>query len=163
MVSRGSRSFSLSASVNRNGAFPFANLTMLLNTDKRETFQGLHSIRNSQRGKVHTWRILQRGEPQAVSSQGWNMPSVTQFRRITSMLSLSNQVHRSSVKETNSPFRAEAGKDLGGLNPSFSPAGIKEAKAQTGNNNEIQLFSEICHLCTPMSFIKEVTILTPIL
>lgn len=40
-----------------------------------------------------TCRILQRSDRQSMSSQGWYMPSVTQFNRITSMLTHSNHVH----------------------------------------------------------------------
>lgn len=39
-----------------------------------------------------TSRILHRSVSQLLSSQGWNMPSVTQFRRITSMDARSNHV-----------------------------------------------------------------------
>lgn len=43
-----------------------------------------------------TCRILQRSDRQSMSSQGWYMPSVTQFSRITSMLTHSNHVHTES-------------------------------------------------------------------
>lgn len=48
---------------------------------------------------LSTCRILQRGESQAMSSQGWNMPSVTQLSRITSMLTLSNHLHTPSRRQ----------------------------------------------------------------
>lgn len=41
-----------------------------------------------------TCRILQRSDRQSMSSHGWYMPSVTQFSRMTSMLTHSNHVHR---------------------------------------------------------------------
>lgn len=39
-----------------------------------------------------TSRMVQRSDWHSTSSQGWNMPRVTQFRRMTSMLTCSNQV-----------------------------------------------------------------------
>lgn len=45
-----------------------------------------------------TFRILHLSESQLMSSQGWNMPSVTQFSRITSMEARSNHVQE-EVKE----------------------------------------------------------------
>lgn len=44
------------------------------------------------RSEGHTCRILHRSESQLMSSQGWNMPSVTQFSRITNMDARSNHV-----------------------------------------------------------------------
>lgn len=43
-----------------------------------------------------TCRILQRSDRQSMSSHGWYIPSVTQFSRITSMLTHSNHVHSES-------------------------------------------------------------------
>ena len=43
-----------------------------------------------------TCRILQRSDRQSMSSQGWYMPRVTQFSRITSMLIHSNHVRTKS-------------------------------------------------------------------
>lgn len=40
-----------------------------------------------------TCRILQRSDRHSMSSHGWYMPRVTQFSRMTSMLTHSNQVH----------------------------------------------------------------------
>lgn len=39
-----------------------------------------------------TCKMLQRSESHLLSSQGWNIPRVTQFSRITSMLARSNHV-----------------------------------------------------------------------
>lgn len=41
-----------------------------------------------------TCRILQRSDKHSMSSHGWYMPRVTQFSRMTSMLTHSNHVHR---------------------------------------------------------------------
>lgn len=40
-----------------------------------------------------TCRILQRSDRHSMSSHGWYMPRVTQFSRITSMLTHSNHVY----------------------------------------------------------------------
>lgn len=49
-----------------------------------------HQVRD--RGVGLTCSIWQRSEVQSMFSQGWYMPSVTQLRRITMMLILSNHV-----------------------------------------------------------------------
>jgi len=41
---------------------------------------------------ILTSRMVHRSDWHSTSSQGWNMPRVTQFRRMTSMLTCSNQV-----------------------------------------------------------------------
>lgn len=52
-----------------------------------------HYIMQTQdRGVELTCSIWQRSEVQSMFSQGWYMPSVTQLRRITMMLILSNHV-----------------------------------------------------------------------
>ena len=55
---------------------------------------------DKRRDEEYTSRILHRSDSQSWSSQGWNIPRVTQFNKITSMEARSNHVEDRELRNT---------------------------------------------------------------
>lgn len=55
-------------------------------------------VPSEQEGSLLTCKILHLSDRQSISSHGWYIPRVTQFSKITIMLTHSNQVEKSQGK-----------------------------------------------------------------